>query len=128
MKMKRSLILISIFLILCSTEIYAQDGAYSFFIAGHVYGAPSVENLGFHPPFKAKFEYIQSRSEIEFGILLGDVVPWGSYAKWDNVDAEIDTLGLPVYIAVGNHDLYNAYIYYERYGDTYFSFIHNCSI
>jgi len=104
---------------------YSQNDAYSFFIAGHVYGSPGVENLGFHPPFKAKFDYIQSHPEIEFGVLLGDVVGWGSHEKWDMFDAEIDTLGLPVYIAVGNHDMYNGYIYIGRYGATYHSFIHN---
>ncbi|PLX07738.1 MAG: hypothetical protein C0596_09945 [Marinilabiliales bacterium] len=103
---------------------YCQNEAYSFFLAGHVYGEPGVENEGVHPPFKAKYEYIQGREEIEFGVFLGDMVIWGSNAKWDNIDADIEELGIPVYKVVGNHDMINGEIYFERYGDiTYYSFI-----
>ncbi|MDD3859538.1 MAG: T9SS type A sorting domain-containing protein, partial [Bacteroidales bacterium] len=109
---------------LYSFDCHAQS--YSFFIAGHVYGTPGVENVGFHPPFKAKFEYIQGREEIEFGVFLGDLVYWGSEEKWDNVVAEFDTLGLPCYIAVGNHDMINPASFYAQFGDTtYYSFSYN---
>ena len=32
---------------------------YSFFIAGHTYGAPGVDNEGVHPPFRNKFDFIK---------------------------------------------------------------------
>ena len=114
------------FFIVSFVEAFCQDQPYSFFIAGHVYGTPGVENVGFHPPFKAKFEYIQGREEIELGFLLGDMVYWGSEEKWNNVVAEIDTLGLPCYIAVGNHDMINPDSFYAQFGDTtYYSFSYN---
>lgn len=124
-KMKKKEILILLFLFSVLGPLFSQEEAYSFFIAGHVYGTPGVNNVGFHPPFKAKFDYIKSRSEIKFGVLLGDIVIWPSVVNWDEVDAEIDTLGLPVYFAPGNHDMGDREMFESRYGDPYFSFIFN---
>jgi hypothetical protein len=121
--------LITILMIVFASGIYAQSDtiSYSFFIAGHTYGKPGVNNIGLHPPFKQKFEYIRSRSEIKFGVLTGDIVFPNPVAQdWDEVDADIAELGLPVYFAVGNHDMENRPLYESRYGDTYYYFIfHN---
>ncbi|MDD3860364.1 MAG: T9SS type A sorting domain-containing protein [Bacteroidales bacterium] len=107
-------------------EYTLSQESYSFFIAGHVYGSTGVNNVGFHPPFKEKFEYIHSREEIKFGVLLGDMVINGSNENWAEVNAEIDTLGLPVYFAVGNHDMINPQYFYAFYGDTtYYAFSYN---
>ena len=117
------------FLMLFCSAVGAQTDtiSYSFFIAGHTYGKPGVNNIGLHPPFKQKFGYIKSRSEIKFGVLTGDIVcPNPQAHDWDEVDADIDSLGLPVYFAVGNHDMENRPLYESRYGDTYYYFIfHN---
>lgn len=115
-----------IFLCIATSSILAvsQDNSYSFFIAGHVYGEQGVDNVALHPPFKEKFAYIQSREDIKMGIFLGDVVYSPSPEDWDEVDADIDTLGLPVYITPGNHDLINRELFEERYGITYSSFIY----
>ena len=116
-------------MIVFASGIYAQSDTilYSFFIAGHTYGQPGVNNQGLHPPFKQKFDYIRSRDEIKFGVLTGDIVYPNPTAKdWDEVDADIAELGLPVYFAVGNHDMENRPLYESRYGDTYYYFIfHN---
>ncbi|RLD90317.1 MAG: hypothetical protein DRJ09_04505 [Bacteroidetes bacterium] len=117
-----------VLLLMMGLGIQAQDTAqYSFFIAGHTYGKPGVNNPGLHPPFKQKFEYIKSRDEIKFGVLTGDIVsPNPTAQDWDEVDADIAELGLPVYFAVGNHDMENRPLYESRYGDTYYYFIfHN---
>jgi hypothetical protein len=124
MKLK-SLIII---LLISTISVHAQNDSvpYSFFVAGHTYGQPGVNNVGFHPPFKQKFPYIQSRPEIDFGVLTGDIVsPFPISQDWDEIDAEIDTLGLPVYFAVGNHDMENRPLFEARYGITYFDFIYN---
>ncbi len=124
----KKIILIHILLILgtaCSSELPPESTPYSFFVAGHTYGKPGVDNIGLHPPFKAKFDYIKSRQEIKFGVLTGDIVPAPSPEDWDEVDADIDSLGLPVYFAVGNHDMKDRELYESRYGNTYFSFIYN---
>lgn len=93
---------------------------YSFFIAGHTSG-----NSGLYRPFKLKFRYIQDRHEIKFGILTGDIVPPNPISQdWDRVDAAIKFLGLPIYFAVGNHDMENRPLFESRYGDTYYHFIY----
>ncbi len=95
---------------------------YSFFVAGHTYGQPGIKS-GLHPPFKKKFDYIRNRPEIKFGVFTGDIVAANPTADdWDKVDADIETLGLPVYFAVGNHDMENRELFESRYGDTYYSF------
>lgn len=112
------------FLFAVSTGIAQNDSTlYSFFIAGHTYGNPGVNNEGFHPPFKNKFGYIQNRTEIKFGLLTGDIVSPNPVAKdWDEIDADIALLGLPIYFAVGNHDMENRSLFESRYGNTYFDF------
>ena len=97
---------------------------YSFFVAGHTYGKPGVNNVGFHPPFKQKFTYLQNRPEIEFGILTGDIVsPFPVPQDWDEIDTDLDSLGIPVYFAVGNHDMENRDLFESRYGATYYNFV-----
>jgi len=118
--------LLLILLQICAVSTFAQNDTiqYSFFIAGHTYGKPGVNNVGLLPPFKQKFDYIKSRDEIKFGVLTGDIVfPNPQAHDWDEVDADIDSLGLPVYFAVGNHDMENRPLYESRYGDTYYYFI-----
>ena len=95
---------------------------YSFFVAGHTYGKPGVDNVGLHPPFKAKFDFIKNDELMKFGVLTGDVVLNGSETNWDEVDSDIVELGIPVYIAVGNHDMGDRNLYESRYGITYFKF------
>jgi len=107
-----------------SNSVFGQN-LYSFFVAGHTYGKPGVNNIGLHPPFVEKFGYINSRSEIAFGVFTGDIVsPNPTIQDWGEVDDDIETLGLPVYFAVGNHDMENRPVFENRYGDTYYSFIH----
>jgi len=116
-----TILILSINILKAQTE----SALYSFFIAGHTYGAPGVNNTGLHPPFKEKFVYIQNRTEIKFGVLTGDIVsPQPIAQDWDEVDTDIDSLGLPVYFAVGNHDMENRPLFESRYGDTYYYFIY----
>lgn len=96
---------------------------YSFFVAGHTYGKPGANNVGFHPEFMKQFPYIQGRTEIRFGVLTGDIVSANPTAQdWDEIDSDIETLGLPTYFAVGNHDMEDRDLYESRYGDTYYEF------
>ena len=122
--MYRKLISISILLSLSLIGFsQGSDIQYSFFVAGHTYGHPGVDNTGLHPPFVDKFQYIKSRNEIELGFLTGDIVKESTEQDWIDVDAEIEELGLPVYFAVGNHDMKNRDYYESRYGSTYQAFI-----
>ncbi len=115
---------IILFFLLLSYAGYSQDQKiqYSFFVAGHTSGKPGVKN-GLHPPFKDKYVYIQNRQEIKFGVFTGDIVAANPTAEdWDKVDADIDSLGLPIYFTAGNHDMENRLLFESRYGATYYSF------
>lgn len=94
---------------------------YSFFVAGHTYGVPGVNNPGVHPPFRALFPQINS-DHLDFGVFTGDIVIKGTSTDWDEVDADLADLVFPVYFAVGNHDMSNRDLFTSRYGPTYYSF------
>jgi hypothetical protein len=102
--------------------------SYSFFVAGHTYGSPGVENVGVHPPFKAKFDLIRNDKTIELGVFTGDIVIMGTDQNWNEIDADIEQLGMPVHFAPGNHDTYDRALYESRYGQPYKSFIHQSDL
>ena len=97
-------------------------------IAGHTYGAPGVDNEGVHPPLKNKFDFIKNDQTIEFGVFTGDIVPTGTEQNWNEIDADVNALGLPIHFAVGNHDMTDRDLYESRYGQTYFSFVHQSDL
>ena len=101
---------------------------YSFFIAGHTYGSPGIDNEGFHPAFKNKFDLIQNDGHIDFGVLTGDIVITGTEQNWNDIDSDIIDLGLPVYFAAGNHDMTDRALFESRYGQTYYSFTHQSDL
>jgi hypothetical protein len=100
-----------------------SDEQYSFFVAGHTYGVPSVDNEGVHPPFKPWFTKINSQ-DLDFGVFTGDIVIRGTPANWDEIDAELTQLTPPVHFTVGNHDLSDRKLFASRYGPTYYSYEH----
>jgi len=105
----------------CQKEEPEPDQSYSFFVAGHTYGMPGVDNIGLHPPFQDKFEYVNSRN-IDLGFLTGDIVNEGSEKNWNEVDSVLNYLNADVYYVAGNHDLTDRKLFEIRYGITYFSF------
>ena len=94
---------------------------YTFFVAGHVYGVPEVDNEGVHPPFKAWFPQIEA-GRPAFGVFTGDIVIKGTATNWDEIDNDLDELGVPVRFVVGNHDMTGRALFVERYGPTYYVF------
>jgi hypothetical protein len=99
--------------------------SYSFFVAGHTYGKPGVNNVGVHPPFRENFDYIKGREGIQFGVFTGDIVKTSTDLDWDEVERDIALLGMPIYFAPGNHDGSTRKRYLDRYavdGKTYYAF------
>lgn len=96
---------------------------YTFFVAGHVYGSPGTDNIGFHPPFREKFDLINERNT-SIGFLLGDIVNVSTEKNWNEVDSVLQYLDNETYFAVGNHDMTDRELYEARYGKTYFSFMY----
>jgi len=98
---------------------------YSFYVAGHTYGKPGVNNIGFHPPFKDKFDWLNELEFLDFGILTGDIVLSGTEQNWNEIDEDLKLLEDQVYFAAGNHDMTDRPLYESRYGKSYQSFVHN---
>lgn len=99
-----------------------NEEQYSFFVAGHTYGAPMANNQGLHPPFASEFDKLNRNPHLKFGVLTGDIVRMSDTASWDAVDRQLEKLHVPVYFCPGNHDTYNRKLYESRYGKTYYSF------
>lgn len=99
-----------------------EETLYRFFVAGHTYNPPSVNNKGLHAPFQRKFEFLNQYPKMSFGILTGDIVPWSKEKYWDAVDADLEKIGHPVHFAVGNHDVQDTALYWKRYGETWYRF------
>ena len=98
---------------------------YSFFVAGHSYGKHGVDNPGLHPPFEAFYDTINAYPRMLLGLLTGDIVLTSHNQNWDEVDASISHLNMPIHFAVGNHDLQlNPSLVETRYGATYKIFTH----
>jgi len=127
-----SLVCFSVVLFMACSKNVKEDNEryieYSFFVAGHVYGEPGVNNIGVHPPFKLKFDLIKKDSSIEFGIFTGDIVYQPSVKNWDEIDEDVKTLNVPIYFAPGNHDMLDRELFESRYGKTYSSFTHNSDL
>ena len=54
--------------------------------------------------------------------MTGDIVWTGTEQDWNEIDRDIDSLGINVYFAAGNHDVTDRTLYETRYGDTYYCF------
>ena len=97
---------------------------YSFFVAGHAYGAPGVDNIGFHPPLSAAFPYLNEKDALELGIFTGDAVIASTEENWQEFKADLEQLDATTYLAPGNHDLGNEVLYEAYIGPTEFNFRH----
>ncbi len=103
----------------------STDTLYSFFVAGHVYGEPGVNNKGVHPPFKEAFPLLRAQNHLAMGFLTGDIVsPFPTAKDWDEVEADLQELPFPVHLVVGNHDMENRPEFEARYGQTWYHLLH----
>ena len=99
----------------------SKKESYSFFVAGHTFGMPGVDNRGLHPPFENQFTMLNDM-DVKLGFLIGDIVKQGTKKDWDGVDSVLNKLSADVYFAVGNHDMTDRALFESRYGSTYFDF------
>jgi hypothetical protein len=87
-----------------------KDDTYSFFVAGHVYGAPGVQeatNGDPYAPFFTALKKVTHDTPFDFGILTGDSVYKGIPLYWNKFHNERAFFTNPLYLAPGNHDLYS---------------------
>ena len=129
-----SLTVLPIGLLVVERNTYAEPGSYtatlpwvsnaahySFFVCGHPRASTGSSPPGLYPEFVATFPRIKAHVPA-FGVLTGDIVWSGTSTNWDAVDAELAQLGVPMHLAVGNHDMSNRPLFVSRYGPTYYTF------
>ena len=96
---------------------------YSFLIVGHAYGSPKLKNSLY--PTSSLLNGINKINEsgAKFMVLLGD-----NYWKSDSIrisnfkNSFLSKVKLPVFNAVGNHDLWGDIKYEHHFGKTFYSF------
>jgi len=105
-----------------SAPSISNEISYSFLVAGHVYGDPLAISIGFYPPFKAQFSYIQEFPKLIHAIYTGDVVRNNlNEVQWDSAITDMQTLGIDYHVSAGNHD--RGEVFLDRFGSYYYSFI-----
>ena len=109
----------------CNSITHEKDTAYSFVVAGHVYGNPVDYEPGMHPPFRTALKQHAAENSIEFAVLTGDVVPRGTKDFWNAVVSYFLELNLPFHIAAGNHDMTDTDLFEAYTGSLYESFRKN---
>ena len=96
---------------------------YTFIVAGHAYGSHFGKNIGLHPPFYNKLEYIRD-SGCDFMIFVGDFIR-GLTGQWNAVESQINKFKIYPYYVMGNSELYNKNSFdkfLEKYNSLYYSF------
>ena len=91
---------------------------YSFLVCGHIYGSvyPSAS-------FLANID-MMNNTGAKFFVLLGDMLRISNEEHANNFKKSIATLRMPLFNAVGNHDVGNREFYENNYGRTYYDFIY----
>ena len=125
------LLIATVLLFSCQKD-NSESNAYSFFVAGHLYGKPwKLNNDRPHKPFVDYIPEINSHPGIAFGIFTGDVVRKPEQANFDTLVKDLKPLEVPWYVVPGNHGISNRKLFEKYFGDslhnyrTYRSFSHD---
>ena len=95
---------------------------YSFLIAGHLYGSPGSSSVYPSASFLANIDMI-NQNNASFFVLLGDNYQVGQQNYVDNFKASVcSKIEIPMFNAVGNHDVMDRELYDINFGRTYFDF------
>jgi hypothetical protein len=89
----------------CDDEKMIEAPIISFAVAGHVYGHPDTYTSSVYPPFLSALKKDHKARNFDFLFLTGDVVAHPTDSNWITVGDELNGVGIPWYIARGNHDV-----------------------
>ena len=96
-----------------------------FLIAGHIYGNPNENDV--NKPATTLLTNVQliNQMNLDMVVLLGDIVKESTEENFDYFNKYfLDFMQVPVFNAVGNHDVGNRILYKNKFGETTFSFIY----
>lgn len=107
-----------------STPLENNDEPIKFLVSGHIYGKPGEDD--FHPsPTLLRNISLLRLENPDFVVFLGDTVWKPSNENFDLLDLLIlDPFEVPVFNAVGNHDVTKRDLYQSRYGNTVYAFVY----
>ena len=105
-----------------SASLEANEESLMFIVAGHIYGKPGDDE--FHPsPTLLRNISLLDMQNPDFVVFLGDTVWKPSEDNFDILDLlMLDPFDVPVFNAVGNHDVTKRDLYQSRYGSTVYAF------
>ena len=105
-----------------SASLINHDTPLKFILAGHIYGRPGDDQ--FHPsPSLLKNIALLKAQNPDFVVFLGDLVWKPSEENFDLLNLLVmDQFTVPVFNAVGNHDVTKRELYQTRYGNTVYAF------
>ena len=98
-----SLLAVLVYLSYRSNPIIFKKYDYSFLVAGHAYGSQKGTNIGIYPKFIHNVSYYDNH-DADFVVLTGDIVRTSSPEAWHKAKEQLQTLNIPFYYVLGNHD------------------------
>lgn len=98
------------------------DSIFSFFVAGHAYGAHTGINIGLHPPFIKKLD--ENHDSVMGLFLTGDIVNQSTNESWKQVELELSAFGFKSFYVMGNHDNnpVGHAVFNKKHGGVFYSF------
>lgn len=82
-----------------------EEMQYSFYVAGHAYGAGTEVPDGLHGPLISYLETVTMDPKMEFGVFTGDFVQEDNDEQYAQFMDSVKKTGLPFYANPGNHDI-----------------------
>ena len=106
-------------------ESYPQS--YRFIVAGHIYGNPDCYSIYPAETFITDIPRLKALDPSMI-VLLGDTVRHSREENFNMLkDTVLEKFDVPIYNAVGNHDVENRTLYESRYNKTFYTFKHQNS-
>ena len=85
-------------------EPLAPDASYRFLVAGHTYGRHDAPAAGLFEPLLEAWTKPAAVADARFVVLCGDAVVNPHPDNFEALDRDLARLGLPAFLAPGNHD------------------------
>ncbi|MGK0265209.1 MAG: hypothetical protein ACI8UD_003872 [Planctomycetota bacterium] len=100
----------------------ASDASFDFLVAGHLYGDPSKSSMPSASFRTATTDLAALGADLL--VCCGDTFRHGTPECFSQTVDALERLQIPVFNAVGNHDVNPRNAYSERFGNTYGAFVH----
>jgi hypothetical protein len=101
---------------------------FQFLVFSHAYGDADIEDSIPSQNLITNIDNLLA-FQPEFAFSLGDMVRRPTVEQFDTLESQLLTqFSIPVFNAVGNHDVMDRALYNQRFGSTYYSFTYGNSV